>query len=100
MRPPARRAPALFSLIFTGALGVPLLVLLTMLGKIGVSFGLPSFTGAMTGLVFHAALYAMLAVIVGYWLFLTIFPTLGMLTVLGLVAYFFRPQASTKEHED
>merc|ERR1711976_109485 len=100
MRPEARRAPAFMAYIFTLALGAPVLILLIMLGRIGVSFSLPSFTGAVQGLIFHVAVTVMLLIICAYWLFLTIFPTLFLLTVVGLVAYFFRPSSGAKEHQD
>eukprot|EP01007_Sphenomonas_quadrangularis_P001214 NODE_2126_length_671_cov_187.147910_g1793_i0.p2 GENE.NODE_2126_length_671_cov_187.147910_g1793_i0~~NODE_2126_length_671_cov_187.147910_g1793_i0.p2 ORF type:complete len:140 (+),score=43.72 NODE_2126_length_671_cov_187.147910_g1793_i0:24-422(+) len=94
-RQPDRRAPIPIALGFTGlVLGLPWLVLLGLLGKAGadLKFWPSDFSGNCRALAFHGILAGMLLVLVLYWIQLTIFPALGILVALWLVAYLVRPR--------
>ncbi|RLN54657.1 hypothetical protein BBJ28_00008543 [Nothophytophthora sp. Chile5] len=79
--------PALpVSLAFTGAVLAPLALFLVFLARLGLNVG-RLFQGSVFvfGLVFLASLAAIFALFGWYWLELTMFRTLGYLSVLGSV---------------
>jgi oligosaccharyltransferase complex subunit delta (ribophorin II) len=97
-RKPERRAPKLFSMAFTALTLVPFLVLFVMLGKVGANFSnFPTTADSLRALIFHGVLAVMLLIIVSYWLFLTIFPTIFFLLCGGLVAFIFRPRSAERK---
>ena len=85
-RVPDKRPPALVSIVFTGLVLSPLVLLFTLWPIYGLNFKLYSFS--VSGVVFHAALTLTIGLYIVYWLQLTMFTTLHYLMILSPVMVF------------
>jgi hypothetical protein len=90
-----KKAPILVALVFAGLLAVPWLILLGLLAKARISI---QFTMILRNVLFHGVVGLMLFVMWVYWIRATIFPTLGLLTVLSLVLVVLPVSSSKAQH--
>eukprot|EP00698_Gefionella_okellyi_P005443 TRINITY_DN14988_c0_g1_i1.p1 TRINITY_DN14988_c0_g1~~TRINITY_DN14988_c0_g1_i1.p1 ORF type:complete len:376 (-),score=123.97 TRINITY_DN14988_c0_g1_i1:45-1172(-) len=88
-RRPEKRPSAFMATVFSAGVLAPILLLLGGLLAIGANLrNLPLGAKFLPAVAFIALLGAIMALYVLYWLQLTLFPTLGLLTALGTAAIF------------
>lgn len=85
-RVPDKRPPALVSIVFTGLVLSPLVLLFILWPVYGLNFKLYSFS--ISGVIFHSALTCTIGLYIVYWLQLTMFTTLHYLMILSPVMVF------------